>query len=284
MWAWQCTACGYDMDGLGADPHKCPECGAMTESFHAIPRYAPTTRSLRAMCWLVLLMATGQVVNLAFYFLFWFHDSGASDNRVMLWTAIAGSFVTLSLLPGAVLIARVDVTHHETKRWIASRQRRGAFAVLRLDLEAYVPAMLRRSDALVAIMVLGLAMELGSMLYITVEIEPQIIPDKWIEWFLASILMIEGFVVATGAAALLVQLVLERLPRRRHRVLLGIGRPVFVHGLWVAAAFAIVSCGCYLLTLYVSWFCMIAITLLSIVTASSHIWRFDEPLSTSRSA
>lgn len=218
------------------------------------------------MCWLVLLIAAGSAVNLALYTFIVFAGPSVSDVHRLRWMTIAGALVACLLLPGAVLIARVEAVHNNAEPESTSQKRKWSVAVLRLDLEAHIPAMLRRGEVLVAMLMIGLAMEFASLKYIIDESEPQVIPDKWIEWLLAEILMIEGFVVATGAAALLVQIVLERLPRRRHRVLLGIGRPVFVHGLWVAAAFAVVSCGCYLLTLYVSWFCMIAITLSSIVT------------------
>ena len=266
VWAWLCNSCGYDMDGLGADPHRCPECGAMSESFHALPRYTPTPRSLRALSWLVLLMAVGQVVNLAFYFVVTFAGVRISDDRMKLWAAVIGSFVTLSLLPGAVLIALTDALHKDVKRRSTSQQSRWTLAVLRLDLEAFVPAVLKRGNVLVAIVVIGLMVEYASIVFKIAEFEPQSITDDWIVWMLAHVLAIEGYVLATGAAGLLVQVVLERLPRRRHHILIGIGRPLFAHGMWVAAAFAIASIFCYLLTYYVSWFLMAAITVSSIVT------------------
>lgn len=238
----------------------------MSESFHALPRYTPTPRSLRALSWLVLLMAVGQVVNLAFYFVVTFAGVRISDDRMKLWAAVIGSFVTLSLLPGAVLIALTDALHKDVKRRSTSQQSRWTLAVLRLDLEAFVPAVLKRGNVLVAIVVIGLMVEYASIVFKIAEFEPQSITDDWIVWMLAHVLAIEGYVLATGAAGLLVQVVLERLPRRRHHILIGIGRPLFAHGMWVAAAFAIASIFCYLLTYYVSWFLMAAITVSSIVT------------------
>lgn len=237
----------------------------MTESFHAVPRYAPATRSLRAMSWLVLLMAVGLIVNLACYLLFiLFNGFGASDTRVVLWAAIIGLLVILALLPGAVVIARVDATHNVAKQESASRRRKGTLALLRLDLEIYVPAMLRRGDWLIAILLIGLGIEFASAAYLIIGFERGV-GERWIEYLLAEGLMIEGFVLATGATGLLVQIVLERLPRRRHCILLDLNRLLFAYGVWIAAPFgALIFGGCLLG--FLGWLWMAAITLSSVVT------------------
>lgn len=244
---------------------------AFREPFHSLPRYAPTTRSLRAMSWLVLLMAAGLIVNLALYFftfLATLTGSSISDADLLLWTVIAGVFVACSLLPAAVLIARVDATHNEAKQEIASRQRKGVLSLLRLDVEVVVPAMLRRGEWIVAIMLIGLAMELVGTAYLIVRFERNIV-DHLIGWLKALLtvgVIVEGLVLATGAAGLLVQVVLERLPRRRHGILLRINRPLIVYGAWFAAPLMSLSMLICVPLIYTCWLWMAAITLSSVVT------------------
>lgn len=236
----------------------------MSESFHALPRYAPTPRSLRAMCWLVLLIAAGNAANLAFYFFVLFAGVRIPDDRMLLWAAIVGSFVTVSLLPGAAFIALEDMRHSAGDQRRAPRQKEGIVATLLTDLEGYPSAVLKRSDWLVAVLLIGLAMEFAGIAFLIIGFE-QVIVD-WIGLVLAQVLIIEGFIVSSGAAGLLAQIVLERLPRRRHRLLICINRPLFVHGMWIAVPVAVVSWGGCPTVLYLCWFGMAAITLSSVVT------------------